>query len=198
MDKIEITAKKLNENHFIAKIFSTREEALGYLQHQLNGTIGTGGSVTLEQIGLISWLRESNLTFFDRENANDLDALFRMMLSADCYVMSANAITMDGGLYNVDGRGNRVSALTYGPKKVYVVAGQNKIVKDINEAVSRVENIAAVKNCIRLHKKAPCVQTGHCIHCNFDDTICSSFVYTRRSHVPNRIEVLLVREDLGY
>ncbi|MCI5773241.1 MAG: lactate utilization protein [Erysipelotrichaceae bacterium] len=198
MDNIEICAQKLEENRFGVKIFDTAQEVLAYLQSQLHGSVGTGGSVSLEQIGLIDWLRQADLTFYDRQGCEDLEALFAKMASADCYVTSTNAVTMEGGLYNVDGRGNRVAALTHGPKKVYVVAGKNKITADLPAAIKRVEEVAAVKNCQRLNKNAPCVKIGHCVHCNFDDTICSSFVYTRRSHIPMRIEVLLVREELGY
>ena len=150
-------------------------------------------------MGVIEWLREDpEIHFYDRYNDIDPKQQLHNALNADCFLMSSNAVTEDGMLYNVDGTGNRVSALTFGPKKVFVVVGRNKIVKNLEEAIDRVERIAAVKNCIRLKKNAPCVKTGHCMHCNFDDTICSSFVLTRRSHIKQRIEVLIVKEDLGY
>ena len=193
------TEKNLRANHFKVEVFQTREDALKYLKKHVKGTVGVGGSVTLSQMGVFEWLREDpEIHFYDRFNDIDPKQQLHNALNADCFLMSSNAVTEDGMLYNVDGTGNRVSALTFGPKKVFVVVGRNKIVKNLEEAIDRVERIAAVKNCIRLKKNAPCVKTGHCMHCNFDDTICSSFVLTRRSHIKQRIEVLIVKEDLGY
>ena len=112
--------------------------------------------------------------------------------------MSSNAITENGELYNVDGNGNRVAALVWGPKSVIVVAGYNKIVKDIDEAKTRVREIAAPSNAARLGCDTPCTKTGHCMDCSSSKRICATTVITGRQRVENRIKVILVGEELGY
>ena len=115
------------------------------------------------------------------------------------YLSSSNAVTMDGQLYNVDGNGNRVAALTYGPEHVLVICGVNKIVKNLEEAELRVRNVAAPANCVRLHKDSnPCTKTGTCMDCRLPSRICSVGSVLFRSHVEGRIHVLLVNEELGY
>ena len=114
------------------------------------------------------------------------------------YLMSSNAITLDGSLYNVDGNGNRLAALIYGPRRVFVIAGWNKIVRDDASAEERVEMLAAPANTQRLHKTTPCTKTGWCMHCDSADTICNEEVFTRRPRPLGRITVLLVKEGLGY
>ena len=192
---------KLINNNFDASIFTSKEEVLEFLKKQIpaGSTVGTGGSMTLETVGVIDWLRaSSSITYYDRVGASDVEKILLAGQHADYYLMSSNAITLDGQLYNVDGRGNRLSALIYGPKKVFIVAGYNKIVKDIDDAITRVETIAAPQNCLRLNKGTPCTKLGTCAHCNMKDTICNSYVVTRRNAIPNRIHVLLVEEELGY
>ncbi len=112
--------------------------------------------------------------------------------------MSSNAITLDGKLVNIDGNGNRVACLITGPKNVIVIAGMNKIATDEAAAMERVRNMAAPPNAIRLNRKTPCAELGRCANCLVPDCICSSLVITRRSHVPYRLKVILVGEELGY
>lgn len=112
--------------------------------------------------------------------------------------MSTNAITMDGELVNIDGSGNRVAALIFGPEEVIIVAGMNKVTADVPGAYKRVKNIASPPNCVRLNKNTPCAMTGQCGSCLGDDCICSQTVITRRSGIPGRIKVILVGEELGY
>ena len=118
-------------------------------------------------------------------------------LSCDYYFMSSNAITVDGELVNIDGNGNRVAALIYGPENVIILAGMNKIVKTIEEGISRTRNVASPQNCIRLGKDTPCKTNGVCGNC-LKDTICDQIVITRASRVPKRIKVILVGEELGF
>lgn len=112
--------------------------------------------------------------------------------------MSTNAITLDGELINIDGRGNRVAFLCYGPQNVLIISGINKIVSDIDSGIKRVRNIAAPPNSIRLNRKTPCSINGKCEDCYSPDCMCSQLVITRRSGILNRIKVILVGEELGY
>ena len=112
--------------------------------------------------------------------------------------MSTNAITLDGELINIDGRGNRVAALIYGPEQVIIIAGMNKVATDEAAGLARARNMAAPPNCVRLNKKTPCAVTGRCGDCYGEESICSQIVVTRRSSQKNRIKVILVGEELGY
>ena len=127
-----------------------------------------------------------------------MDEIFRKSFFSDTYLTSTNAITENGELYNVDGYGNRVAAMIYGPKSVIVVAGINKIVKDLDQAVERVKRIAAPANSIRLDKNTPCTKTGYCVDCKKDDRICCSYTVLGHQKQKNRIKVILVGESLGY
>ncbi len=199
--RLERLAKTLEANHFYATVCDTAEEASEFIRKQIpsGSSVGVGGSVTLDELGLIDWLRENQeIHFIDRYRTDNVKKALRDSLSADVYLMSTNAVTMDGWLYNVDGNGNRVAALIYGPDKVYVIAGSNKVVRDLEEAKSRVEQLAAPANNARLNKDNPCVETGECMHCSRASTICNQYVLTRRSGVQGRIHVILVNEELGY
>lgn len=201
LKKLEAVKAKLENNRFDVVLLDHKEEVIPYLETviQNHASIGVGGSVTLDECGIIEWLRTyEGCIFIDRYKMTDRRKAFRDSLCADAFITSSNAITMDGMLYNVDGNGNRVAALTYGPDKVYVIAGVNKIVKDIEAAKIRVETIAAPANCVRLNKDTPCTKVGSCMHCNSDSTICSSYVITRRCAQRGRITVVLVNEELGY
>ena len=160
-----------------------------------------GGSVTLGETGILEALRtREDITLYDRDTANGPDEIKKIMheaLSCDYYFMSSNAITTDGELVNIDGNGNRVAALIYGPENVIIIAGMNKIVRNVEEGISRTRNIAAPPNCIRLNKNTPCAANGVCGNC-LKETICDQIVITRASRVPNRIKVILVGEELGF
>lgn len=163
--------------------------------------VSFGGSVTLSETGVLDALRaREDITLFDRDNASGPEEVKQIMhdaLSCDYYFMSSNAITSDGELVNIDGNGNRVAALIYGPENVIILAGMNKIVKTVEEGVSRTRNVASPQNCVRLNKNTPCAVTGVCGNC-LNDTICDQIVITRASRVPNRIKVILVGEELGF
>lgn len=165
-------------------------------------TVSFGGSMTLAETGILDALRKrSDIRLIDRNLAHtpeEIKQAYRDSFCADTYFMSTNAITLDGQLVNVDGNGNRVAALIYGPDQVIVVAGMNKVVTSTDDAIRRVHNIASPPNCIRLHKNTPCAVTGMCAECLGDDCICSQTVITRRSGTVGRIKVLLVGEELGY
>lgn len=192
---------RLEANQFETRYFENSEEASAFLKDAIpsGSTVGVGGSETLQQMHVIEWLEsDPNLKFFDRYHAEDKEKALRDSLCADVFLTSSNAVTMNGMLYNVDGNGNRIAALTFGPKKVYVLVGTNKIVADIDAAVTRVKTIAAPANCVRLKRQTPCTKTGICMDCSYDQTICSSYAITRRSHVRNRICVIFINEELGF
>ncbi len=158
-----------------------------------------GGSMTLEEIGLKNKL--DKYTVYDRAKANspeEIQEIYRKAFSCDNFLMSTNAITVDGELLNIDGTGNRVAALIYGPENVIVISGINKITKNIEDAYKRAKSDASVPNAIRLGMNTPCKATGICNNCTSPDCICCHVVVTRYSRIKGRIKVILVGEELGY
>ncbi|HCX65395.1 MAG TPA: lactate utilization protein, partial [Eubacteriaceae bacterium] len=132
------------------------------------------------------------------KSPEEKDEMTRQAMTVDYYLMSPNALTQEGELVNIDGKGNRVAALCYGPKYVIVIAGMNKLAQDRENGIWRSQNIASPKNTLRIGKQTPCSVTGECGDCYGDESICSQIVITRRSGVKNRIKVILVGEELGY
>ena len=162
-----------------------------------NSSIGWGGSVTLDQIGLIQALKDGNYEAIDRMQKDPKEQAARIF-NADFFLMSTNAITLDGELINVDGRANRICYLCYGPEHVLIIAGMNKVVPDVKSGIQRVRNMAAPPNTTRLNKNTPCARFGRCMDCLEPDCICNQILITRRSGSPERIHVILVGEELGY
>lgn len=191
--------KRQMEGYYFPTAKEAVEKALSLLPE--NASVGFGGSATLAETGMLDALRACpSIQLLDREAvpADEKEALYRRIFTADAFFMSSNAITTDGELVNIDGTGNRVAALIYGPKEVIILAGMNKIAPSLTEAISRVHNIATPPNCIRLHKKTPCAATGACDDCLSPDCICNQVVITRRSGVKGRIKVLLIGEAFGF
>ncbi len=164
--------------------------------------ITAGGSVTLEESGVKRLLMtEFSGIYLDRSEGKtpeEVDDILHKAFVSDTFFASSNAVTEDGELYNVDGRGNRVSAMIYGPTQVVLVVGVNKIVKDMDEAVCRVEQVAAPLNTKRLNSGTPCEITGSCAHCRSKGRICCSYVRMAQQRVKDRIKVIIVNEKLGY
>lgn len=197
---IKNLAKRRMEGYYCATAAEAKEKILSMID---SGTeVAFGGAMTLNESGILSALRErTDITLLDRDAAKtpeEAGKIYRQAFSADTYLTSTNAITMDGELINIDGRGNRVAALIFGPGQVIVVAGMNKVATDEAAGLARVRNVAAPANCIRLGKTTPCTVTGRCGDCFGDASICSQIVVTRRSSELNRIKVILVGEELGY
>ena len=165
-------------------------------------TVSFGGSMSLSDSGLLEKLKtKKNIELLDRSTAQTPDevrSIYLKALASDTYLMSSNAITLDGHLVNIDGNGNRVAALIYGPKQVILLVGMNKVTPTLEGAQSRVQNMASPPNCVRLSRNTPCAKTGQCHDCQSEDCICSNIVITRRSHTKGRIKVILVGEVLGY
>ena len=160
-----------------------------------------GGTMTMEECGVMDALKKGNYSLIDRLSAKttqEKKELYAKAVCADCFFMSTNAITLDGELVNVDGAGNRVACLCSGPDNVIVLAGMNKVTATVEEGHNRARNIAAPKNTVRLNKNTPCFTKGKCYHCLSSECICSQIVVTRRSHIPGRIKVILIGEELGY
>jgi hypothetical protein len=165
-------------------------------------TVGLGGSLTVQQIGLLQTLRSGRYTLYDQYarglSPDESLQMRRKGLLADYFVTGTNAVTLDGRLVNLDGSGNRVAALTFGPRKVIVVVGRNKIVGDVDEALTRVWNLAAPLNAVRLHRNTPCTKTARCEDCSSPERICNHLLITERQTTPGRLTVILVDQDLGF
>lgn len=165
-------------------------------------TVGLGGSLTVKQIGLLEALRSGKYTLYD-QYAKGLSPeksmqMRRKGLLADYFVTGTNAVTMDGRLVNLDGAGNRVAGLTFGPQKVVVVVGRNKIVGDVDQALERIWNQAAPLNAKRLSRKVPCTTSGQCEDCSSPERICNHLLITERQMAKGRLTVIIVDEDLGF
>lgn len=209
------TMRALEQNNMKAAYVETREDALKLVRSLIpeGSTTSSGGSVTLAECGIMDYLKEKtdyidrNMPGIDEDEARRLVA--RMYVS-DWFLSSANAITQHGEIYQVDGRSNRISCLVFGPRKVIIVAGVNKIVPDLRAAVERVKHTAAPANCIRLSCDTFCAKSGVCISPSFDEsdlmchadcgqgTICCNTLIMKRQREKDRVTVILVGEDLGY
>lgn len=201
---IRRTIENLKKNNMETYYVPTKEGAVDKVKSLISDgeVVAVGGSMTLFETGLIDMLRHGRYSFLDRYKKNltasDTEKIFLESFLADTYLTSSNAVTEEGELYNVDGNGNRVAAMIYGPKSVIVVVGINKIVKDRDAAVERVKQIAAPANCVRLNRDTPCVKTGECVNCKSEERICCSYVFLAKQRVKGRIKVIIVGEDLGY
>lgn len=201
---IDKTLHNLAKNNMEGYFVATKEDALKKAAELISDgdTVTVGGSMTLFEIGLIDYLRSGRFNLLDRYKKGlsheQTEEIFRKAFFADTYFVSSNAITEEGELYNVDGNGNRVAAMIYGPKSVIIIAGYNKLVKDRDAAVARVRSIAAPANVARLSCPAPCAKTGECMDCKSEGHICCSYVFLGRQREKGRIKVILVGEELGY
>ncbi len=213
-ETIKRTMDALNKNRMEAFFTETKEEALKTALSLISDgdTVSVGGSVTLNEVGVLEALKCGKYNYLDRyaaSNPTEMHEIFRKSFLADAYFTSSNAVTEQGELFNVDGNGNRVAAMLYGPKKVIVIVGKNKIVKDLDAALLRVKTVAAPLNAKRLNKDTYCVKTGHCVTldngneanlpcgCRSKDRICRDYI-TMSEQVPDRVKVIIVNEDLGY
>ena len=209
---IENTIKNLEYNNIEAIFVENRKDVVSLIEKivEEGATVAVGGSVTLDETGVLEHLRCGRYNFLDRYkeglDGEQVKEIYRKSFGADAYFCSTNAITEDGELYNVDGNANRIGAIAFGPKNVIIIAGVNKIVKDIDEAVNRVKTIAAPKNCVRLNRRTFCAQKGFCANmeggfgkgCESPDRICRHYLVSSKQAVFGRIKVIIVNEELGY
>ena len=199
----ELIIKGLKKRQMEGYYAATKEEAVSIALSLMpeGSSVGWGGSVTLTECGLMDALKTAPLQVIDRAQAvtpEEKDQMNARLITADTFLMSTNAITMDGELFNIDGHGSRLAFLIYGPKQVIVLCGMNKVVTDLEAAQKHARLNACPPNCVRLDRNTPCAHTGRCGDCYGPDCICSQFVYTRRSSVPGRIKVILTGEALGF
>ncbi len=196
-------AEALQKRHFEAYYCSTREEGIEKVLSLIpaEDTVGWGGTLTVDELGIKDMLRERGQSVIDRDSAADMAervALMRQALTCDTFLMSSNAITEKGELYNIDGNGNRVAALCFGPKSVIVVAGMNKVVADMDAAYAMVRHNCAPAVVQRFpNAKTPCNVNGECGDCTGVDSCCCYLVATRLCRPAGKIKVVLIGEDLG-
>ncbi|MBR3328577.1 MAG: lactate utilization protein [Atopobiaceae bacterium] len=180
---------------------ASREEALSVALGliEAGSTVTMGGGESVHAIGLPTALKESpDYEFIDRDAYEDKRAAMLAAYDADVFLSSANAITEDGIMVNIDGNANRVSAIAQGPKKVVFIVGMNKVCDDLDGAMKRARNVAAPINTQRFGLNTPCSKTGSCMDCKSPDTICCQFLITRYSRHAGRIHVVLVNDHLGF
>lgn len=200
--KVKKTLKALTKNGFQAFFVATKNEALEKVLSliSLNANVGIGGSITLREINLIEVLKARGHIIFEHwsQSEENLADVMRKQLTSDVFVASCNAVAEDGKLINVDNVGNRVASIIFGPKKVILIVGVNKIVKDLDEGLKRIKNIAAPANAKRRGAKTPCTVTGECADCNSPERICRVTTIIERKPLLSDITVILVGESLGY
>ena len=199
---MERTADALRKNNMEATCVKTAQDVVPVVRSLLHpgDVVSNGGSVSLAETGVMDLLRSGEYRFLDREglSGDELGRVYRDAFSADAYFASANAVTDAGEIFNVDGNGNRVAAIAFGPKKVILVVGCNKLVADLHEAETRLETLAAPANTKRLSCATPCRETGVCAHCHSPARVCCTYTVQRFQRQKGRIHVILVAEPLGF
>lgn len=192
--------KGLESRNMSGYYAASKEEALKIALSLIpeGSKVTKGGSLSVSEIGLLDAMINGNYDFCNRDAATDKRAAELFAYDADVFLGSANAITNDGVLVNIDGNSNRVSAYAYGPKKVVLIVGMNKVAGDIDEALKRARNSAATMNTQRFGLSTPCTKTGKCMDCKSIDTICCNFLITRFERHKDRVHVILVNDNLGF
>ncbi len=192
--------KGLQSRNMSGYYAASREEALSIALSLIpeGSTATMGGGVSVHEIGLVDALKNGNYSFIDRDDYADKREAALLAYDADVFLASCNALTSDGVLVNIDGNSNRVSAIAHGPKKVIFIVGMNKVCDDVDGAMKRARNVAAVTNAQRFNISTPCSKTGTCMNCKSPDTICCQFLITRYSRHAGRIHVILVNDNLGF
>jgi L-lactate utilization protein LutB len=205
--RLNSVKEALEANHFEAFVAESTTDAKNLVLQEILPKTGAkklswGGSMTFRATGLYDALvKESQYQILDTYDSKlsreEVIERRRQALMTDLFITGTNAVTEDGMLVNLDMIGNRVAAITFGPQFVVILVGRNKIVPDLEEAISRVKNIAAPANAIRLDKKTPCVKTSYCEDCKTAERICNVWAITEKAYPKGRIKVVLINEDLG-
>lgn len=188
--------KRNMSGYYAADSGEAKKIALGLIEE--GSSVTMGGSVSAAEIGLVDAVKEGNYNFIDRETFDNPREAVMAAFDADVFLASANAMTQDGVLVNIDGNANRVACIAHGPKKVIFIVGMNKVCDDLDGAMKRARNVAAPVNAQRFGLSTPCAKTGKCMDCTSPDTICCQFLITRFSKHKGRIHVILVNENLGF
>lgn len=210
---IRKTGENLIKNNMDFYYAETKNDVLPIVKSLIKkgDVITNGGTMTMAECGIDKLVKSPDYTYLDRTGKprEEVEEIYIKAFSADVYISSSNAITEDGYLYNVDGNSNRIAALAYGPKSVIIIAGYNKIVKNLKEAETRVKRESAPINCVRLDCNTYCKEKGECVSiskperqiadgCSGDDRICCNYLISAKQRKKNRIKVILVGEELGY
>ena len=197
-----VLVRNLQSRHFEAYYCSTKEEALqkALSLMPVGSSVGWGGSVTCQQIGILDAVRAGEYQIVDRDAAKtpaEREEALRRCLLVDTFLTSANGLSMDGQMVNIDGTGNRLAAICFGPKQVIVIAGMNKVEDTLEAAINRARTVAAPMNQQRFGFPNPCTTTGTCGDCKCETSICNHILVTRHCR-GQRIKFVLVGEDLGF
>ena len=201
---LQKTLDNLRKNGFDARLVHNKEEACTLIAEYIvpYGSVGFGGSMTARELGLPDLARAHKASVYDHWKPNltqeEKMEVMRKCLTSDLYIASANAISANGKIFNIDGNGNRVAALTFGPKKVVIVAGMNKITPDEASAMERIKTVACPKNAARLNAKTPCVKLGYCADCQAPERICKITSVMEKKPGLTDITVIIIDEELGY
>lgn len=200
--RAQVLLKNLRSRHFSAYYCETKEDACRLALDLIpaGASVGWGGSITAEEIGLLDAVRGGNYRAIDRDTGKTPEErtnLMKQAMLADVFLTSANAISMDGELVNIDGTGNRVAAIVYGPDSVIVIAGMNKVSDNLEGAMTRARTVAAPMNSQRFSVQTPCSVTGACADCKSPQSVCNQILITRNCKPAGRIKVILVGEELG-
>lgn len=192
--------KGLESRNMSGYYAKSKEEALKIALSLIpeGSKVTKGGSMSVAEIGLEEAMKNGKYEYCDRDKATDKRAAELFAYDADVYLGSANAITNDGVLVNIDGNSNRVSAFAYGPRKLVLIVGMNKVAGDVDAAMKRARNEAATMNAQRFGLSTPCSKTGTCMNCKSMDTICCNFLITRFERHKDRVHVILVNDSLGF
>ena len=198
-----VLVKNLKSRHFDAYYCANREEALKKALELIpeGATVGWGGAMSAQQIGLLDALNSGNYHALDRakcQTSEEREQNMRDCLFADVFLTGANGLSLDGQMVNIDGGGNRVAATIFGPKSVLVIAGMNKVMDSLEDAVRRARTVAAPMNQQRFLRNNPCTVTGSCSDCKSEECICNQIVITRHCRPIGRIKFILVGEELGF
>lgn len=195
----QVVIKGLQSRNMSGYYAASREDAVKQALELIGegSTVTMGGCQSAHEIGLIKALEDGNYNYIDRAKLSPREGLMAAY-DSDVFLSSANAITSDGIMVNIDGNSNRVSCIAQGPRKVVFIVGMNKVCSDLDEAMKRARNVAAPANAQRFDVKTPCKETGKCFDCKSPDTICCQFLITRYSRHEGRIHVILVNDTLGF
>lgn len=199
----EILVKNLKNRHFDAYYCENREKALERALSLIpqGATVAWGGTVSAKQIGLLDAVKKGSYATIDRENCTTAEEKLKAArdgMFADVYITGANALSLDGQMVNIDGTGNRLAAICYGPEQIIVIAGMNKVMDTLDGAITRARTVAAPMNKQRFPNQTPCEVTGTCGDCKAEGCICNQILVTRHCRPVGRIRFILVGEDLGF
>ena len=201
--RAQVLVKNLKSRHFEAYYCPDSASALAKALELIpeGASVGWGGALSAQQIGLIDAVKSGSFAAIDRDAATtpeERTQALKRCLTADVFLCGANALSLDGQMVNIDGTGNRVAAIAYGPDTILVIAGMNKVCDTLDDAVTRARTVAAPMNKQRFPFKTPCEVTGACADCKSEESICNQILITRNCRPAGRIKFILVGEELGF